>query len=379
MRRDSITPRASWAKRLEEIGLVFHSIDGVYWDEAVCYEFGADEIDLLESVTNELHQMCLNAVEHVVTHNLFERLAIPEPYRQAVRESWRAREPAIYGRFDFSYDGIKPPKLLEYNADTPTALLEASVAQWFWLRDVKPQADQFNSIHEKLIAQWRCLRPTDSAEIVYFTAIADSQEDAVTVEYLRDTAIQAGWRTEFIDIADIGWWDEKRIFVDMENRPIRRLFKLYPWEWLAREEFAPHLLRGSMAVIEPCWKMLLSNKGLLPLLWELYPNHPNLLPAYFTPERFTNGYVKKPLYSREGANIEVTVPGAEFRSAGEYGAEGWIYQEYAPLPVFDDRFYPVIGAWVIGDQAAGIGIREDTTPITQNTSRFIPHYFQPAE
>ena len=51
----------------------------------------------------------------------------------------------------YPYDGKAPPRLLEYNADTPTALLEASVAQWFWLQDCFPTADQFNSIHERLI------------------------------------------------------------------------------------------------------------------------------------------------------------------------------------------------------------------------------------
>ncbi|MEW5754714.1 MAG: glutathionylspermidine synthase family protein [Pseudomonadota bacterium] len=364
---------------MEEIGFVFHSVGGVYWDESVCYQFDADEIDLLESVTAELHEMCLCAVEHVITHNRFEQLAIPEAWWARVRESWRAREPSVYGRFDFSYNGIHPPKLLEYNADTPTALLEASVAQWFWLQDVKLGADQFNSIHEKLIAQWKRVGSSSATETLYFATVGTSDEDITTVEYLRDTAVQAGWSTAFIEIDKIGWWEEKRIFVDQENRPIKRLFKLYPWEWMVREEFAPQMLTGSMAVIEPSWKMLLSNKGLLPILWELYPQHPNLLPAYFTPEKFTAGYVKKPIYSREGANIEITVPGAEFVSKGEYGAEGWIYQGYAPLPVFDAQFYPVIGAWVIGDEPAGIGIREDKTPVTQNTSRFIPHYFMPLE
>ena len=46
----------------------------------------------------------------------------------------------------------------------------------------------------------------------------------------------------------------------------------------------------------------------------------------------------------------------------------------APLPDFDGH-HPVIGSWVIANQAAGIGIREDTSPITGNNSRFVPHYF----
>lgn len=76
----------------------------------------------------------------------------------AIVWSWNEEPPAIYGRFDLAYDGIHPPKLLEYNADTPTALLEASVVQWYWLQDVFPKDDQFNSIHEHLVAKWKELK-----------------------------------------------------------------------------------------------------------------------------------------------------------------------------------------------------------------------------
>jgi glutathionylspermidine synthase len=40
----------------------------------------------------------------------------------------------LYGRFDLAYRGDGPPKLLEYNADTPTALFEAAVVQWIGCR-----------------------------------------------------------------------------------------------------------------------------------------------------------------------------------------------------------------------------------------------------
>jgi glutathionylspermidine synthase len=124
--------------------------------------------------------------------------------------------------------------------------------------------------------------------------------------------------------------------------------------------------------------MILSNKAILPVLWELFPHHPNLLPAYFDAWRISGNHVKKPLYSREGENISIYADGEVLHTTGEYGAEGYVYQAYAPQPKFDDGITPAytsIGAWVVGDEAAGIGIREDETLITKNTSRFIPHYF----
>ena len=119
--------------------------------------------------------------------------------------------------------------------------------------------------------------------------------------------------------------------------------------------------------------MILSNKAILPILWELYPNCPYLLPAYFENDRLTE-YVKKPILSREGANIEL-VRGREIvqQTDGEYGEEGHIYQQLFTLPDFDGN-YPVIGSWIIGQEAAGMGIRESNTLVTDNLSRFIPHY-----
>ena len=189
---------------------------------------------------------------------------------------------------------------------------------------------------------------------------------------MRDCALQAGWDARRIDIEDLGW--DGAQFVDLEEQPVRTLFKLYPWEWLAREEFGQYLLARPAQLIEPAWKMLLSNKALLVLLWEMNYGHPNLLPAYFTPGKFGADYVKKPLLSREGANVTIRSRGVVRWQPGDYGREGFVYQGIAPLPSFEGR-YPVIGSWIVGEEPAGIGIREDDSPITKNSSRFVPHYF----
>ncbi|HEY6837781.1 MAG TPA: glutathionylspermidine synthase family protein, partial [Geobacteraceae bacterium] len=168
-----------------------------------------------------------------------------------------------------------------------------------------------------------------------------------------------------------------QVFVDLEEEPIRTLFKLYPWEWLVREEFGPNLLQSPVRLIEPAWKMLLSNKGILPILWEMFPDHPNLLEASFADRPLAGDYVRKPLLSREGGNILMRRRGEWVVTSGTYGDEGHIYQRYVQLPSFDGN-YPVVGSWVIGGDPAGIGIREDRSEITTNGSRFIPHYFEEA-
>jgi glutathionylspermidine synthase len=371
MKRERREPRANWRQRCEEAGFHFHSMGGTYWDESACYAFSAGEIDRIEEVAAEMHRLCVQAADEVVRSGRYAEFAIPEAFRELVAASWREREPTLYGRFDFSWDGDGEPKLLEYNADTPTALLEASVVQWQWLEDVHPGADQFNSLHEKLIARLQSLRGP-ARGVIHFASARDSEEDLGTVEYLRDCALQAGWDARHIAIEDLGWDGER--FVDLEEAPVETLFKLYPWEWLAREEFGRHLLGRPAALIEPAWKMLLSNKALLVLLWEMNYGHPNLLPAHFSPQKFGADYVRKPLLSREGANVTIRSRGTVRAQPGGYGSEGYVYQGIAPLPAFDNR-YPVIGAWIVGEEAAGIGIREDDSPITRNSSRFLPHYF----
>lgn len=370
MQRLHIPPRADFGKKLESIGLSFHSWDN-YWREDVCYRFTAEQVDELEAAAEELHGMCLKAVAHVIDRRLLGRLGIPEMFWGAIEKSFKEKDFSLYGRFDFAYDGVSPPKMLEYNADTPTSLLESAVAQWYWMEEAFPGQDQFNSLHEKLVEQWK-KAPGDGT--IHLASLQENEEDWVCTMYLLDTVAQAGRKAKHLYIEDIGWDKENKQFVDQDNEPIETLFKLYPWEWMMREEFAPDILESSTRFIEPLWKSVLSCKGLLAILWELFPGHPNLLPTYFTPYRLTS-YAKKPLYSREGANVALFKDGRLLaEDEGPYGQEGYVYQQLHMLPQFEDR-YPVIGAWIVGNEAAGICIREDVSPITTNMSNFIPHYF----
>jgi glutathionylspermidine synthase len=374
MRRVPVCPRPGWQNKVEAVGLTWHTPEQPYWNESAFYEFTAAEIGVLEAATNELAEMALKAAQHTIDHKLYAQMGVPESAVPLIEASWEAEPPSLYGRFDLAYDGAGPPKLLEYNADTPTSLLEAAVVQWYWLEDTHPRSDQFNSIHERLIAQWKDLAPSFPGRRIDFCS-TDDREDRMTVTYLLDTAQQAGLSTSLFSIDDIGW-DGAR-FLAPGGSPLQAVFKLYPWEWMVAEEFGEWLHPNSVIWVEPAWKMLLSNKGLLPVLWRLYPRHPNLLAASWT-EPASGSWVKKPLLGREGANVTWHHTDGEIVTTGDYGEEGFVYQDLAPLRSFDNK-YAVIGSWVIGhqpgDMAAGIGIRESATPITTNLSQFVPHLF----
>ncbi|MCJ2034556.1 glutathionylspermidine synthase family protein [Methylobacterium sp. J-068] len=387
MRRVRIGERPDWRMHAARNGFHFHTLaDQPYWDESHAYAFTLDEIEEeIEAPSAELHALCLDFVDRAVEdEHILAGLRIPRCAWDAVRDSWHRRDPSLYGRLDFAYGGDGPAKLLEYNADTPTALYETAVFQWLWLEDLLANgrlargADQYNAVHERLIARFRAM-PGDGT--LALTAFADAPEDRGTVAYLEDCASQAGLACRFLDLGEIGL-DAAGCFIDRRRTPISRLFKLYPWEWAFADTFGVAVARTPTRFLEPPWKAILSNKGLLPYLYAREPNHPNLLPAYFEtdPARAALGtrYVRKPLYSREGANIQMVEEGIVVaQDHGPYGAEGYIRQALAPVPCFDGR-RPLVGSWIVGDAAAGLCIRESAGPITTNAALFVPHYIEAA-
>ncbi|MBF0207082.1 MAG: glutathionylspermidine synthase family protein [Oligoflexia bacterium] len=380
MKRRVIPVRPNWNTINEELGFDFNTIDSVdYWQDGVGYEFTLKQVLQLEKATNDLHSMYLEVLQNLIRNGDLGRLRISKEYIPAIERSWKRRDPSIYGRFDFSYDGVHSPKLLEYNADTPTSLLESAVIQWHWMNDQYklgniPHNDQFNSIHEKLILAWKKYATLmKKSETLRFAYIGFSHEDFRTVEYLMDVASQAGIANlDLVKVEDIGCDGE--YLADSNNIIINNLFKLYPYEWMMQEDFGHILKKETCRCIEPLWKAMFSNKAFMVLLWEQFPKHPNLLPTYLNSEHLGKNYVRKPIFGREGGNIIIATEKGSVSTDGKYGEEGYIYQAVSMLSKFDDN-YAQIGSWIVDGESAGICVREDSNPIITNTSRFVPHYF----
>ena len=380
MIRESVAPRADWQAQVEARGLIWHTVDGQpYWAEGTYYRFDPREIAEIETATARLVDMFLEAGAAIVDDpEGLDVFGIPAHCHDAIRTAWNEEPPALnFGRFDLGYDGKGPPRLFEFNCDTPTSLIEAAVIQWDWKQAVFPRADQYNSLHEKLVGKWKDIRALIPGRHVHFTHIADAiGEDTVTISYLRDTAEEAGLSTSALPIDDLGWDRERRRFVDMQANDIATIFKLYPWEWLVDETFGRNLIESlpSTMWIEPIWKMIWSNKAILPVLWSMFEDDENLLPAHYQPP--FGDHVRKPRLAREGANVEIVRSGAAIaRSGGSYGEAGFVYQGLYPLPETAPGCFPVIGSWVVDGVPAGMGIREDGL-ITGNTARFVPHIIE---
>jgi len=366
-------PRPNWQQRVEEAGLTWHSADGQpYWDEGRHVSMSLAAGEVLEDAANELHQLCLHACDEIITRGWWDRLTIPNSATPLIEASWREGDISLYGRFDLAWNGRGTPKLLEYNADTPTSLLEAAVVQWHWLEDTAPQLDQLNSLHEALVERWSLF----PEPVIHFACVWKALEDRQTIAYLAETAEQAGKEAVLLDISEVGVSPDGR-FTDTTEREILRLFKLYPWEWMAREEFFANVEAKRSIFTEPIWKMLLSNKAILPILWELNPGHPLLLPTSLDPTDLQraeiSNYVTKPILGREGANVRIYERGRlAAETAGDHDGTPLVYQKQAELLRSGHRS-AVWGAWMVGETCRALSVREDDGPITGNASRFLVH------
>jgi glutathionylspermidine synthase len=370
MRRDVVAPRPELKARLKELNL-WPADGSPYYDESAAYVFTEAQVETLYEATAELERMIGVAVDHVIAKKRFAELGIPKNLAKYAAETRKRGDPSIYGRMDLAYDGVNSPKLLEYNADTPTALFEASVLQWEWLKATHPDGDQFNSIHEALIANWSSLRTISNKSRLTLIGMLEEEDDRATIAYMEDVAHQAGWVTVPTDIADLG--HDGRGFVDADGVYVQAMFKLYPWDWMAREDFFDKLVALDTPVMETPWRVIAASKGILPILWELFPDHPNLLPASFTDRADQGPRVSKPMFGREGADVAFhDVSGAPAPVIGDYADQPRITQAYTPLPVFDG-WHAVIGSWVIGGEPCGIGVREDRGMVTGVGAKFRPH------
>jgi glutathionylspermidine synthase len=380
MQRRKLRPREGWQKIVEEQGLVWHTQDGrPCWDESAAYVFTLKQIETLEAAAERCHELFLKAGDHLAKRpEKLARFGLPDWAIDAVLAEWKRDRPALdYGRFDFGWDGMGEPKLFEYNCDTPTSMLECGVVQWQWKEQLFPANDQFTSLHDKLIERWRYMARDIPQRRLWVTHHADDlHEDTLTATYMRDLAEQAGLETRGVLIEQIGIDAEGRI-VDNEDYLITALFKLYPWEWIVAEDYGREIVRrmDSCLWLEPIWKMLWSNKAILPLLHELEPRHPNLLRAGWDAASVGPDHVVKPILAREGANVVIVEDGRETaRSEGPYREFGQVYQALYPLPSYDGA-YPVLGVWTVGGEAAGLGIREGGR-ITADDARFVPHIIE---
>lgn len=401
--------RPGWEQTIIDEGLTY-SVDGPhdlqhYWNEYAAYVFTPAEMTNLRDQAREVHQMCLHAIERMAS-GAYGTLGLPEAAFNLAKESWNRHEPDFYGRFDFIYSGVPgdPLKLLEYNADTPTGIVEAAISQKTWASDQRLDTRGYvhwGEIGEAFTERWRQMFAHDLSHgrspRLHLASVTEeidvNDEDYNNLWLIAHAANRAGLTTKLIRIDEVIFDETLKIWKDPEGERIENLFKLYPWEDMVTDSesgydkllFAYHDMMNRW--IEPAWKMFLSNKILLTALWDLYPNHPNLLETHVGTRGGLKNWVRKPIFGREGDGIEINAPDYDVFVRDEdddhfinVPESEFVYQDFVAPPVYSGIInrtnLPMLGIWMVNGEAVGMGIRESDRPITDYECRFAPHLVQ---
>jgi len=376
-------------KYLESLGFVWHtdSDESSYISDELVV-LSKKEAEAYYQATNTLYEMYIEAAEHVIENNLFHEIGIPFNLVDIIKESWENDVHwHLYGRFDLA-GGLNdaPIKLLEFNADTPTALFETAIVQWAMLKqNGLEESSQFNATYEALLDNFKRLVTLEEDVSTFeerydgwkflFTSIRGNSEEENTVRLLQHIATEAGFETTFAFMDDVEF-DDEGIYYQEESYEL--WFKLIPWEDIALEEsdlsmILKNIIVNQKAIIfNPAYALLFQSKGLLKILWDLYPNHPLLLESSFEPLK-RQKQVKKPVFGREGGNVSILDENASelYSVAGDYANHKMLYQAYTELVT--DTYGDSYQAGVFyAYEACGLGFRKGNK-ILDNGSKFVGH------
>lgn len=385
-------------QKVKEIDKQYLESLGFYWHtDSDNSRYISDEIIVIseqealsfENAANELYDMFIHAGQYIIDNNLFHNIGIPFNLINTIKLSWENDVHwHLYGRFDFAggIDGL-PIKLLEFNADTPTSLFETAIIQWAILKYNGLQENlQFNGVYEAILDNFKRIvtldNDIDRFDHLYegwkflFTSIRGNIEEENTVRLLQHIASKAGFKTKFAFADEIDFSKEDGIVFENENYEL--WFKLIPWEMIAIEEpdlamLLEQIIQNEKAIIfNPAYTLLFQSKGIMKILWDLYPNHPLLLKTSFEPI-VNHKYVKKPIFGREGGNVSIIDnDGSVLKSNdGEYENYKMIYQEYAQLAK-DTRGNSYQAGVFYAYETCGLGFRKGRE-IIDNYSKFVGH------
>jgi len=380
-------------KYLESLGFVWHTdTDETPYIADELLVISEAEAEAYYAAVNELYDMYIEAAQYVIDHNLFHEIGIPFNLVEVIKESWESDVHwHLYGRFDLAggIDG-KPIKLLEFNADTPTAVFETAIIQWAILKDNgMEESAQFNGLYEALLDNFKRLvtlqEDVSDFETRYegwkflFTSIRGNAEEENTVRLLRHIATEAGYETEFAYIDEIEFCGDEGIFYNGEAYEL--WFKLIPWEDIALEEadlamLLTQIIQNQKAIIfNPAYTLLFQSKALLKILWNLYPNHPLLLETSYEPLK-DKACVAKPIFGREGESVRILSEDGTLNdgSEGAYDNHKMVYQAYTELPVDSEGQSYQAGVFY-AYEACALGFRRGGK-ILDNMSKFVGHVIE---
>jgi glutathionylspermidine synthase len=349
------------------------------------------EADALQDATASVYPLFLEAVKKVADEDLWADLKIPARALPLLKYSiQRELHLHLVGRFDFAggLEELPFPKLLEFNADTCSLMPETSMIQETHWNDEKENipGDPFNELLPSLVKRFEHILdsyPDKSGSLLLSTM--GYEEDELNVDVIAKAAELAGFEDiQIRNLDEVIFAKDDGIYVEFGEEDFRRYdfwYKMVPWDFILFEEpelfdILDNLIQQEKAIVlNPAVTMLMQNKGLLKVIYDLAPDNKYLLKAAFSPDAFPNNkYVKKPFIGRMGENITM-YDGDEkpvYETEGDYGTAPCVYQELTRLN-FDYegyRYQPSV-FWTDGPSAFCFRRQDDL--IVDDDAEFISH------
>lgn len=349
----------------------------------------------LKRATNELHALFMHATDFVLQDDaLLKNFNIPQALWPKIHQSWdNRRNQMITGRFDFSVSerGIK---VYEYNCDSASCHMECGKVQGKWATHFgcDDGEDAGDDLFENLVDAWR----ESGVDGVLHIMQDRDLEETYHALFMQQAMDEAGIDSKVIHgVTGLGWDDDGSI-VDADGVTIKWVWKTWAWETALDQIRAecdddahalanykpgePHagaprlvdvLLRHEIMVFEPLWTLIPSNKAILPILWQLFPNHPYLLNCGYTltDELRAQGYVSKPIVGRCGANISIYDNDNELlkQTSGQFENQEQVFQQLCRLPHIGG-YNVQVSSFSVDGSYAGAAVRVDPSLVVTASS-----------
>jgi glutathionylspermidine amidase/synthetase len=351
------------------------------------FEISSSIHDELKVATNELHAMFTAATDHVLKNpEYWPRFEFPQFFWNRAVKSFSKGDKPLSGRLDFSITKEKGIKCYEYNADSASCLMECGYTQGAWSHATnldKVGRDAGECTAEVISSAWKRILPEGT--LVHFLHDNDSEERYHTL-YMMELAEKGGMRCKEVIDLNTYKFNENGNIIDDENNVVSHIWKTWSYvtllDKLERDggsirrsgdvRLVDICLHDDITVFEPIWCAIPSNKAILPILSELFPDSPYLLRSTYslTDWMHLSGYVTKPVSGRCGENIAIhsaessadTFHEAIAATLGRFQGASVVYQELCSLPKLDGNFVQ-INTFCGGGQYAGTVTRVDASPI----------------
>lgn len=360
------------------------------WDESSAYLMSRDDVDEIVSAISSVVSMAREAADFLLDGE-WGTFGMSNEIFELVRNSFDSRETEFFTRYDFAYTADGSLKLVGIEPDSPRYLVETAHTQRTWLFDMfgnkvkNHKVTQLNSIPEMILEAFKEFKNNDK-NLHVFTSSLERGEDSISSSYIKGLARTCGLNVSGHRMKDLIWDKFSNVWVDEKGDEVTSFYKHYPWELImsspSSKNFIEHY-EDFKQTLDPLWKIIMSNRAVLPAMYHLFPDSKILSPAKLDDVTgIGEDYVMSPVLLSSSRNEMGVLKGRAFTSWGEnmkdLSNQPTIAYRKLDMPKrYRDASggyrFTFLSVFTVGGSLAGIGVRESRLPLLGAHSTFKPH------